>query len=243
MKRSEFTWAANLFTIGNLLLGFWAIIQVFEGKFLTACWLIIIASILDGLDGKIARFTRGASEIGIEFDSLADVVSFGVAPALMLYTQVFHKFGVAGLVLSALPLIFGAARLARFNRSAVIGEKKYYEGLPIPIAADLIATFIIFNYAVWGTLRLEFLFVPLTIATALLMVSRIHYDTMPKFTFRDTRKNFVKLSFMLAGVVVIALRPSIIFFPLVMFYVLYGIAAALFAARAEEDELEEVLEE
>lgn len=241
MKRNEFTWAANVFTTGNLILGFWAIVLIFEGHLLTACWLIIIASILDGLDGKIARFTRGASEIGIEFDSLADVVSFGVAPALVLYTQSFHKFGFAGFVLSALPLIFGAARLARFNSTAVVGEKKYYEGLPIPISADAIVTFVLFNYALWGDLRLEFVMLPLTVAMALLMVSRIHYDTMPKFTFKDTRKNLVKLIFMLAGVIVMAIKPPLIFFPLVVIYVLHGIGTSLFADKTEEDELEEVL--
>lgn len=243
MKRTEWAWTAHVLTYINLLLGFYAIIQAFEGNYLMACWLIVIASICDGLDGKIARYTKSSSEMGIELDSLADIVSFGVAPSVLLYTVSFHKFGFAGLILAALPLFFGAVRLARFNVSATLGEKKNYTGLPIPMQAATIATFIVFNYALWGSLTLEILLLPLTLALALLMVSQIPYDAMPRLTLHDTKKNLFKLLLIIAGIILVAFNPSLFFFPLMLIYVLKGVIVAIMGLRVPEEELEEVLED
>lgn len=244
MKRTEWAWAAHVLTFTNLLLGFWAIIQAFEGNYLMACWLIVIASICDGLDGKIARYTKSSSEMGIELDSLSDIVSFGAAPSVLLYTVSFHKFGFAGIVLAALPLLFGAVRLARFNVSASLAEKKNYIGLPIPMQAATIATFIVFNHAVWGSLTLEILLLPLSLALALLMVSQIPYDAMPRLTFHDTRKNLLKLLLIIAGIILVAFNPSLFFFPLVLIYVLKSVLIAIMGFNVvPEEELEEVLED
>ncbi len=235
MKRTELGWAAHLLTASNLFLGFWAILQAIEGNYLMACWLIVIAAIIDGLDGKVARFTRSSSEFGIELDSFADVVSFGVAPAVLLYTISFQKFGFPGVGLSSLPLLFGVARLVRFNCTATTGEKGEYEGLPIPMMASTIATFIVFNYAFWGNLHLEILLIPMTVALAFLMISHVPYESMPRLTFKDTKQNLVKLLLMLACVVVLAVNPSLVFFPLAVIYILKGLFLYLFHAEEEEE--------
>ncbi len=239
MIRNEFAWAAHLLTLGNLFLGFYAIIQVIDGNYLMACWLIVIAAIIDGLDGKIARFTHSSSEIGIELDSFADTVSFGVAPAILLYYISFEKFGFAGVALSSLPLLFGVARLARFNRTATTGEKMGYEGLPIPMMASTIATFVVFNYAIWHSFLLEFLLIPMTLALALLMISHVPYEAMPRFTFHDSKKNLIRLMLMFGGVILLAVKPSMVFFPLAVIYILKGLVIYIFRTEEEEDELEE----
>jgi CDP-diacylglycerol--serine O-phosphatidyltransferase len=238
MKKNEWRWAASVLTSGNLFFGFWAIAQVVEGNFLMACWLIVIASICDGLDGKLARLTKGASEIGIEFDSLADAVSFGAAPAALIYAVSFSKYGLLGLFLSAIPLLFGVFRLARFNKNATTHEKKGYDGLPIPMAAVTIATFIIFNYAVWGTFHLEVLLIPLTVVLSILMLSHIPYDVMPRFTLKETGKNLLGIFVIILGIVLVAINPPVIFFPLMLLYVLKGIVTAIFSHQ-EEEKLEE----
>jgi CDP-diacylglycerol--serine O-phosphatidyltransferase len=243
MKRTEWKWAAHVLTATSLFLGFWAIIEAFDGNYLMACWLIVIASICDGLDGKIARYTKSSSELGVELDSLADIVSFGVAPSVLLYTISFHKFGFSGILLAALPLFFGAVRLARFNVSASLTEKKNYVGLPIPMQATTIATFIVFNHALWGSLTLEILLLPITLALTLLMVSQISYDAMPRLTFHDTRKNLFKLLLIIAGIIVVAINPSLFFFPLMVIYVLKGIIFAVMGLQIPEEELEEVWED
>ncbi len=242
MKNTEWGWTASLLTTGNLFFGFWAIILVFEGNVLLASWLILFAAICDGLDGKLARFTKSCSEIGIEFDSLADAVSFGVAPALLLYSVSFHKLGFGGLLLSSLPLIFGVYRLARFNKSATMEEKRNYDGLPIPISATTISMFVVFNYAVWGDLRLEVLLIPLTVGLAALMISHVRYDAMPRFTFRETGKNLFRFLAIIIAAVLVAFNPPVIFFPLLLIYVLKGLAAAVFPRTREDEDMEDLEE-
>jgi CDP-diacylglycerol--serine O-phosphatidyltransferase len=242
MKNSEWGWTASLLTTGNLFFGFWAIVQIFEGNVLMASWLILFAAICDGLDGKLARFTKSCSEIGIEFDSLADAVSFGAAPALLLYSVSFYKLGFGGLLLASLPLIFGVYRLARFNKSATKEEKKNYDGLPIPISATTLSMFVVFNYAVWGDFRLELLLIPLTVGLAALMISHVRYDAMPRFTFRETGKNFLRFVAIIVAAILIAFNPPVIFFPLLMIYVLKGLMFAIFPRSQEDEEIEDLEE-
>ncbi|TKJ40251.1 CDP-diacylglycerol--serine O-phosphatidyltransferase [candidate division LCP-89 bacterium B3_LCP] len=243
MKRNELAWAAQLLTGLSLFLGFWAIVQAIEGSIFMACWLIVIAAICDGLDGKIARFTRSSSEMGIELDSLVDIVSFGVAPSVLLYTISFQKFGFAGVLLAALPLLFGVIRLARFNVSATTGEKRGYLGLPIPMQAVTTATFIVFNYSIWGDLHLEILLIPMTMALSILMVSHLPYDAMPRFSLRDTKKNKVNLALIVTGFALLLINPSLMFFPLIMMYLLKGLIITVLRLGMPADEIEEVLED
>jgi len=239
------SWIPNLLTGMNLFLGFWAIIQAIEGNILTACWLVIAASVCDGLDGKLARLMNRSTELGLELDSLADVVSFGAAPGIILYVSFFQRLEFLGIVLAALPLIFGAIRLARYNLTAVPGEKKAsYVGLPIPMQAGAVTTFIIFNYAIWGDLHLEVLLIPLVWLLCLLMVSHLPYDRIPRFSIKEVVKHPWRLIVIIGIVAVLALKPAVAFFPIIFLYILRGMIMAVFRLAAADDaeELDSELE-
>jgi CDP-diacylglycerol---serine O-phosphatidyltransferase len=239
MKRHEMFWLPNLMTGMNLFFGFWAIIMMIEGHYLTACWFIMIATICDGLDGKLARMIKTSSEFGVEMDSLCDVVSFGLAPSVLLWVTSFHKFGFLGVVLSALPLIFGMIRLARYNLTAATGEKKpFYQGLPIPMQANTLAAFIIFNHAVWGEIQLELLLIPLTFFLAFLMVSHVPYEAMPRLGLHDAWHKPWKLIIILALIAIIAKWPRQAFFPIISLYVLRGLVIGIFGLTPAEEEEE-----
>jgi CDP-diacylglycerol--serine O-phosphatidyltransferase len=235
----------NLLTGINLFLGFWAIILAFEGNVLTACWLIVVASICDGLDGKIARFIHRSSDIGLELDSLADVVSFGVAPGIVLYVAYFNQLELIGLLLSALPLIFGAIRLARFNLTANPGERKpFYEGLPIPMQANTVVTFILFNYAIWGTMQLEILLIPLIWFLCLLMISHLPYEKIPRFSIKEAVHHPLRLTVIVVIISLLAFKPALAFFPFMLFYLARGIIMGLIKlpVPVEAEEIDSELE-
>ncbi len=136
----------NLFTAMNMFSGFLSIINASQGKFIYAAWLIIVAGIFDALDGVMARLTKSSSELGVELDSLSDVVSFGAAPAFLIYSTYLHQFEVAGIIISSLLMIAGGFRLARFNIQLVGFEKSFFRGLPIPISAITISGFVLAYY-------------------------------------------------------------------------------------------------
>ena len=118
MNRSNLLYVLpNLFTASSIFVGVISIVEASQSHFVLASWLILLALIFDGLDGRIARMTNTTSQFGVEFDSLADIISFGIAPAMILYFFVGHEFGRFGILVSALYVIFGAIRLARFNIS------------------------------------------------------------------------------------------------------------------------------
>ena len=126
----------SLFTTLNIFCGFLSILSVAQGHFQTAAWFIILAAIFDSLDGVMARITRSSSQFGVELDSLADVVSFGAAPSFMVYQAHLYTLGNWGIIIAALPVVFGAIRLARFNVQLVGFNKDYFNGLPIPMHAS-----------------------------------------------------------------------------------------------------------
>lgn len=176
----------SFFTLMNLFSGFLAIIQVSEGHFTYAAWLIVLAGFFDLLDGFSARLTQGQSDFGIHLDSLSDVVSFGVAPAFLVYRFGLDQFGMPGLMIASLPAICGAVRLARFNTIAENAKLPFYEGLPIPVQASVIVTFILtFEDPSWfdgfalGSLSV---LIPMVIGTSALMVTTIQFTAIPKLT-------------------------------------------------------------
>jgi CDP-diacylglycerol--serine O-phosphatidyltransferase len=226
----------SLFTIANIFVGFLAIVNAMEGRLVTASWLIIVAGIFDTLDGKVARFTRTASDFGIEFDSLADIVSFGAAPAILIYQAFFYRMGAPGLALSFLPLLFGGIRLARFNLQVSLEDKEAFIGLPIPAAACTLSAYVIFNYDLWEGLRYPALLVPLVVLVSLLMVSTFEYDTIPKFSFASGRKNTVQVVILLVSLNLILLFRQKALFPLAMSYVLFGMFRSLIGQGREEEE-------
>jgi CDP-diacylglycerol---serine O-phosphatidyltransferase len=183
----------SFFTLMHLFSGFLAIIQTMEGRFDWACWLIVLAAFFDVLDGMMARLTNSSSIFGVELDSLADVVSFGVAPAILVYSFGLRELGALGLIVSSLPAICGAVRLARFNVSFEGVKKDYFVGLPIPgMALFIVALILNFNSAEWfariSPSNLTIL-MPIVVFLSLLMISTIKFDAIPRPSAAYVRAN------------------------------------------------------
>ncbi len=208
------------FTMGNVVCGFLAILSAFEGHITTACWFVILAAFLDALDGKVARLSGGSSRFGIELDSLADFLSFGVAPAVLVYSIKLNSLGKWGWIISVVYIMAAAYRLARFNLFATTDEKKNFMGLPVPIAALAMVSFIIFSYDIWDKLEYGELLVSMIILFAFLMVSQVRYETLPdRF---DTKQSRIKLAIILIVAVMAVFRPRLLLFPIFSLYILYG---------------------
>jgi CDP-diacylglycerol--serine O-phosphatidyltransferase len=173
----------NLLTTGGLFAGFYSMIASLKGDFLAAAIAILIANVFDALDGRVARFTRTTTRFGIEYDSLSDLVAFGMAPALLIYRWALEPWGSWGWLASALYLTAGALRLARFNVQFDSMEKRHFIGLPIPAAAEVIAATVLlfYRFGAIGPTDKHLLLLLITYALAGLMVSNIPY-----FSFKET---------------------------------------------------------
>lgn len=174
----------SFFTLMNLFSGFLAITQISNGNLRQACWLIFLAAFFDALDGFVARLTGGDSRFGVELDSLCDIVSFGVAPSLLVYEFGLKEYGFVGLVVSALPALCGAVRLARFNVMATPEKKGYFEGLPIPMPAmTIVALLLVFEdpelFTRYSPNELSLLF-PIVALLSALMVTTVRFDAQPQ---------------------------------------------------------------
>jgi CDP-diacylglycerol---serine O-phosphatidyltransferase len=220
----------------NLFSGFAAIVTALAGKhgddrdFVLAGWYILIGGIFDMLDGVMARLTHTSSEFGVELDSLADVVTFGVAPSAILYKAFFHQFPGTGLLLAALPAICGAIRLARFNTQLVGFDKDYFRGLPIPSAAILIISYVMFHHLDLSAVeRLDdpWMWV-VAIGASLLMVSTIKYDVVPKPSKRNILAHPYKFGIYFVGIVLAIVTRGSAIFPLFVLFVLHGIIRSLY---------------
>ena len=139
LRRHGFYWLPNLITSGALFAGFYAIVQAMNGRFEQSAMAIFVAMVLDGLDGRVARFTRTQSAFGAEYDSLSDMVSFGAAPALIAYVWALQGMGRLGWVAAFVYCLGAALRLARFNTQLEVADKRYFQGMPSPAAACLVA--------------------------------------------------------------------------------------------------------
>jgi CDP-diacylglycerol---serine O-phosphatidyltransferase len=209
------------FTMGNVVCGFLAIISAFEGEITTACWLIILAAFLDGLDGKVARLSGSTSRFGVELDSLADFLSFGVAPAAIVYLIKLHSMGKWGWVISIVYIMASGYRLARFNLLAQTEEKKDFLGLPVPGAALTLVSYVIFSYNIWGQLEYSEYLLSMIILFSALMISQVQYDAMPdRF---NTRRNRIKLLFIIIAAAGILWRPRVLLFPIFATYIIIGL--------------------
>jgi CDP-diacylglycerol---serine O-phosphatidyltransferase len=227
-------------TAGNMFCGFVSIAFAFEGNYLTASWLIVLAAVFDALDGLIARLTRSYSDFGVEFDSLADVVSFGVAPSVLIYTAHFQYMGKIGLVISFVPLLFGSMRLARFNVMQETFEKGNFIGLPIPIQATALASYLIFSNTLWDSLRFPMLFASYVAFLAFLMMSHFEYESMPKFTFRKDTKNSRKLTLFVVASVLVIIFPQETIFPFSLGFIMFGFFKGLIVHLTQGDEVADV---
>ncbi len=180
MKRDNLIYILpNLFTASSIFVGVISIVEASKGHFILAAWLVLLALVFDGLDGRVARMTNTTSQFGVEFDSLADIISFGIAPAMLLYFFVGHEFGRFGILVSALYVIFGAIRLARFNISTAKTDPNVFIGLPIPTAAVFLSMWVLlFNKYTLQEYSIVLLF--LALGVAMLMVSNFRYPSFKK---------------------------------------------------------------
>jgi CDP-diacylglycerol--serine O-phosphatidyltransferase len=212
----------NLFTTGNLFCGFWSIISVFQEHYFYGAVAILLAAIFDVLDGKVARLAGATSKFGIQYDSLADLVSFGIAPAVLAFSWALRPFGRFGWFAAFLFVVCGALRLARFNVLAAVGDTKYFKGLPIPAAASMVSLVILLYLRLIETGWIKDIVVlGMIYALAFLMVSTIHY-----FSFKELnlarRKPFSIFIFVVLSMIVIVMEPVIVLFGFVLVYVLSG---------------------
>lgn len=218
----------SLFTVLNMFCGFLSVIHASRMEIAPAVWFIALAAAFDALDGMMARLTRSTSDFGVEMDSLSDVVSFGVAPAYLAYKVHLESLDGMGVFVAALPMVFGGLRLARFNVQLAGHDKDHFVGLPIPVSAFTIGSFILTYYDdVTGLRPLAAAVLPwMLVALALLMVSKVRYDTLPGPSKKALRKEPLKFVFLaLAAVAAVATGGAAVF-PLFVLFILLGLLRA-----------------
>lgn len=219
----------NLLTLGALFAGFYAIIAGMNGNFNAAGWAILIAAVMDGLDGRVARMTNTQSAFGAQFDSLADMVSFGVAPALIVFSWALSSLGNAGWAASFIYMSCAALRLARFNVQLGTVDKRFFVGLQSPVAAGLV-TFVVWvaaKYEVQPGVGVAVVTALLTAFTGLLMVSNYRYYSFKEIHFKGTVPYVVFLMTVVL-LVVIAQRPHEVLLTMCLVYASSGPAIAIY---------------
>ncbi|HZM69544.1 MAG TPA: CDP-diacylglycerol--serine O-phosphatidyltransferase [Candidatus Cryosericum sp.] len=212
----------SLFTTGNLLAGYIAVVRSLQGDYEWAALAIFIAALLDRVDGWVARLTRTSSDFGVQLDSLADVISFGMAPALMIYMWGLAQLPKPWSLAPFLYLAAGATRLARFNIQAPSQDRRYFIGLPIPAAACMIAACVFYSPARLIDPMASGLVALLVVVLAVLMVSRLRYRSFKEINLRS-RISWVFVSLMGAVYFVVAASPQLIGLVLGSAYVLSGL--------------------
>jgi CDP-diacylglycerol--serine O-phosphatidyltransferase len=211
----------GMFTMGNLFCGFLSILSAMDGEAVHACRFILLGMFLDGLDGFVARVSRSATRFGVELDSLADLITFGLAPAILVYSFQLKALGKWGWVLGFVYVMCGAFRLARYNLGARGKAQSGFEGLPIPAAASLLVSYTLFAFEMWGELRHPRFLVIMMIVTSGLMVSSIPYEDKP--TRWRTLKDRVKFSYIFIAIVAVIIDLPKTMFWLMLIYVLSGV--------------------
>ncbi|MDY0190458.1 MAG: CDP-diacylglycerol--serine O-phosphatidyltransferase [Desulfuromonas sp.] len=212
----------NLVTTGSLFAGFYGIVASMNGQYDIAAWFILISAVFDALDGKVARLTNTTSQFGIEYDSLADLVAFGVAPAILMYTWALQPFGKWGWLAAFLYVVCGALRLARFNVQVETVESKNFIGLPIPAAACMVAACVLLFYHLGGAGTIRMVSVLLLIyGLAVLMVSNVRY-----YSFKDPellkKRPFGVLVSAIVMIIVIVAEPEVMFFLIFITYTMFS---------------------
>jgi len=214
----------NAFTTAALFAGFYAIVMAMNQRFDQACWAIFIAMILDGLDGRVARLTNTQSEFGAQYDSLADMVSFGAAPALVIYEWSLRGLGKLGWLAAFIYCAGAALRLARFNTNIEVVDKRYFQGLPSPAAAALVVGFILMmsdpevnisarsvDWLSWG----------IAVFAGLTMVSNVPFYSFKDINFKKSVP-FIVVFLIALGFALVAINPAVAMWPIFLVYVLSG---------------------
>jgi CDP-diacylglycerol---serine O-phosphatidyltransferase len=212
----------NLFTTDAMFAGFYAITSAINGRFETSAIAIFIAMILDGLDGRIARLTNTQSEFGVQYDSLSDMVSFGAAPAIVMYLWILSTLGQIGLFAAFVHMAGGALRLARFNTQVSVADRRYFQGLPSPAAAAVLAG------GLWFCIendyrpdKIVYLVSLLTITTGLLMVSNFRYSSFKEIDLKN-KVPFIATIIAMLIISFIMVQPQRILFLISLAYAVSG---------------------
>ncbi|MDX1795894.1 MAG: CDP-diacylglycerol--serine O-phosphatidyltransferase [Hydrogenovibrio sp.] len=212
----------NLMTTTALFAGFYAVIAGMNGQFEHGAIAIFVAMIFDGLDGRVARMTNSCSAFGAEYDSLADMISFGLAPALLMYQWALNDFGKLGWLVAFVYTVGAALRLARFNTQVGIADKRYFQGLPSPAAAAVLASFVWMVETNHIQTGLEaFVALILTLVVGLMMVSNMRFNSFKELNLKG-KVPFVTLLLIVLVFVVITLKPAMILFILFFVYTISG---------------------
>lgn len=229
----------NILTLCSMFCGFYAILVSLKGNFIYAAWAIVIANIFDGLDGWVARLTNTTTRFGIELDSLSDLVAFGVAPAVVLYKWALIPFGRVGWAVAFLFVVCGALRLARYNVQMGSTESKAFTGMPIPGAATVVATFVLFYHELWETGPVKNYFILfLTIFLSVLMVSTLRFHGAKELNLRK-RKPFGILVGIVMIFTIIVVHPPVALFIFAMIYMVGGIIENIFLYYRKRRQLRE----
>ena len=228
----------NLFTTGALFAGYYSIIAGINGKYEIAAISIFIAALLDGLDGRVARLTNTESAFGEQYDSLSDLISFGLAPSLLMYNwslrslvEIHPVMGKIGWLVAFIYAVSGALRLARFNVQIGSEDKAYFQGLPSPAAAALISSFVwvAVDHDFTGE-SLQFVVLAVTLFAGLMMVSRFRYYSFKTLPFKETVP-FVWVLLLVLVFVLLALAPAKVLFVVFVGYSISGILLTLYSLR------------
>jgi CDP-diacylglycerol--serine O-phosphatidyltransferase len=211
----------NLITTANLFCGFFAVIYAIKGEFLMSAYAIVFAAIFDLLDGRIARLTHSTSKFGAEYDSLCDLVSFGMAPSILLYLWALQPFGRLGWLASFLFTACGALRLARFNVQQHVVEKGFFQGLPIPMAAGIVAGSVLAFDNIGKSGEHSYWILGITILLAGVMVSNFRYRSFKDVDFRR-RLPFPYLVLGTGIIAIVAWWPEVMIFVLFLTYAILG---------------------
>lgn len=234
----------NLFTTGAMFAGYYSIIAGIQGKFEMACLSIFIAALLDGLDGRVARLTNTQSEFGEQYDSLSDLLSFAVAPSLLAFNwslyslaEVHPVLGKLGWLGAFVFAVSGALRLARFNTQIGVIDKAYFQGLPSPAAAAVIAGFvwICVDMGLAGE-NLTYLMLPLTVVVGLLMVSRFRYYSFKTIPVREGVP-FIWLLLLVLLFVLLTIKTSWVLFVIFSLYACSGVIITFNSVRNKRREM------
>lgn len=218
----------NLFTTGALFGGFFAILAAFNGNFAHAAFAIFVAQILDGFDGRVARMTNTESVFGTEYDSLSDMVSFGLAPAVVLYSWALEPLGKYGIAAAFVFVACAAIRLARFNTQSKAVDNRYFTGLASPPAATLMASGVWWGSELALSFELSLFAALVTVLVGLLMVSNIRYQSF-KGLDANRRVPFVAVIITVLVFAVVMVNPSRVLFIMAFVYALSGPVVATWA--------------
>ena len=214
----------NMITTLSMFLGFLSMVWAVQGRFESACFAILLSAVMDGLDGKVARLTNTASEFGVQYDSLSDLVAFGIAPAMLMWQWELSALGRMGLAAAFIYAACGALRLARFNVSTAAVGKRFFIGLPIPAGGCTVVTFVFCAAhfpAAMGS-ALPYMTLVLAIGVGVLMVSKVRYFSFKEYDFLRAHPIRTMLFFLLVLGTVISF-PRVMGFVLCAVYIIGGL--------------------